>query len=122
MQIHEFDPQIYPVKLWITTGSNNTVLAENFEWYYDDPKIEIDLDSHYAITGLVRQKSTSLVGVLVAFENKKAMTIKNIAHEVSHAVDDVWNRIGEKKVGNEANAYLAGWIAECIEKVKRNKP
>lgn len=121
MQIHEFDPQIYPVKLWITTESNNSVLSENFEWYYDNAKIEIDWDSSNAITGLVKQKSTSLIGVLIAFENKKSMTIKNITHEVSHAVDDVWNRIGEKKVGHEANAYLAGWMAECIEKVKRNK-
>lgn len=117
--IHEFDPVLYPLKLWISITNNCEALSERFIWY-NDGKIDIDFENDDAITGLVRQKD-GFIGVLIVFENKKMCNIKNITHEASHAVDDFWTRLGERNVGHEANAYLIGWIAECIEKVKLNK-
>lgn len=121
MKIHEFDPQIYPCKLWVAITTECKTLSERFEWKYDGTEIDIDFENTDAITGLVREKDGGKVGVLIVFENRKACTISNICHEASHAVDDIWHRIGEKNVGHEANAYLAGWIAECIEKAIKFK-
>lgn len=119
--IHQFDPVIYPVKLWVSITNDNNALNEQFQWAYDEPKIDIDFESFDAITGAARQKESKLFGILIVFENKKLCSLKNIAHESSHAVDEIWRRLGEERAGNEANAYLIGWIAECIEKVKLNK-
>lgn len=121
VQIHQFDPVIYPVKLWIAITKNNKALNERFKWTYKDSDIDIDWNLSDAITGTVTQRENNLFGVLIVFENKKSCTVSNITHESIHAVSDIWERLGESKIGNEANAYLAGWIAECIEKVKRNK-
>lgn len=119
--IHQFDPVLYPVKLWVSITSNSKALNDRFIWQYDDSDIDIDFNISDAITGLARQRSDRMVGVLIVFENNHTCNIKNIAHEASHAVDGIWQRIGEKNVGHEANAYLIGWIAECIEQVKLNK-
>lgn len=119
--IHQFDPLIYPVKLWVSITSNNSALKERFIWMYDESEVDINFSKTDAITGLVRKKDNSLVGILIVFKNRKVCNIKNIAHESAHAVDDIWNRIGEKNVGHEANAYLIGWIAGCIEQAKINK-
>ena len=120
-KIHEFDPVIYPCKLWVAITTECRTLSERFEWKYDGTEIDIDFENTDAITGLVRCKEDDRIGVLIVFENRKVCTISNIAHEASHAVDDIWQRIGEKNIGHEANAYLIGWIAKCIEEVKLNK-
>jgi len=119
--IHQFDPVIYPVKLWVSITKDCKALSERFKWKYDDADIDIDFDNTDAITGLVIQKEDNKIGVLIVFENKKFCNISNIAHEASHAVDDIWHRIGEKNVGHEANAYLMGWIAKCIYEAKNSK-
>lgn len=119
--IHQFDPLIYPVKLWVAITKDNKSLNERFMWKYDNSDIDIDFDNNDGITGLVKSRENNLIGVLIVFENKKAVTISNIAHESSHAVDDIWTRIGEKNVGHEANAYLIGWIAKCINEAKNSK-
>ena len=119
MRIHEFDPVIYPCKLWVAITTECRTLSERFEWKYDGTAIDIDFENTDAITGLVRCKEDNRIGVLIVFENRKACTISNIAHEASHAVDDIWQRIGEKNVGHEANAYLIGWVAKCIEEVRK---
>ena len=70
---------------------------------------------------VVQHKESRKKGILILFENKKAMSVKYIAHESSHAAHELWKHLGEDFFGNEANAYFIGWVADCCNKVKTGK-
>jgi hypothetical protein len=120
--IHQFDPVIYPVKLWVTITREYNSLAERFEQGYNNDRLNVEfLENKEAVTYHVREKSSKLRGVLIVYNGLNYCSVRTIAHEASHACDFIWEYIGETRKGDEAKAYLMGWIAECIEKVKRNK-
>ena len=121
--IHQFDPVIYPCKLWVSITANLKGLEERFVDATTEKEINTSfIDKHEAVTYYVQQKEKpTYYGVLIATTSKSYLTTKLIAHESSHAADFIWQHIGERTAGDEANAYLIGWIAECIEKVKQNK-
>lgn len=114
--IYEFDPQIYPRKLWITVSAPYEVIKKEFEDVA--PMIEnadAQVDSTRRLEpGMVRG------GVLIRFENKQAMTIPNITHEAFHAAMEIYDYIEAypDSKNQEPFAYLCGWIAKCIEEVK----
>lgn len=113
-KLHEFDLTPYPQKLWIA------ISTDKFE---DLLKGAEDLEKyHYADVGYVSDKN-GMAGYLLRFENKKAMTMSNIAHEASHVAMDCLDYIGEEVnlKNQEYFAYLLGYIVECIEKVKKHK-
>ena len=121
LQIHEFNPAIYPFKLWVVVSKDLKAINESFttlggnEVYFDVP---VGTD---AWVGHIPLKYDGLNGILMVFKNKKEITVSNITHETNHALKVIWDYLGEETIGDEANAYLAGWIAECIWKVKLNK-
>ena len=118
MNIFEFDPQIYPRKLWVSVGASTEELQEKFG--KDDIK---DFDeSYYAETKAVQQKEPLLGGVLIRFQDLKAMTTENIAHEAAHAAIEIFNYCDCRiDVDNqEPFAYLVGWVAKCCDEVKNN--
>lgn len=118
--VHQFDPEIYPFYLWITVDKDTNKLSEFYT--EDDTPVFFPLDP--GIDAFVPQeilKYKGHKGFLIHFNEKKLMTVSNICHEVSHALRLIWNYLGEEYVGDEANAYLAGWISKCIEEVKLNK-
>ena len=120
--IHEFDPVVYPVKLWVTIAPDLDELSERFVYYPSGDKIETkEADIFVAFTYRVKNRQTGHLGILVSFVSKKYCTVKNLTHEATHAARDIWKHLGENETGTEADAYLVGWIAECIEKVKLNK-
>lgn len=118
MSIFQFDPQIYPRKLWVSVGASTEELQEKFG--KDDIK---DLDeSYYAETKAVQQKEPLLGGVLIRFQDLKAMTTENIAHEAAHAAIEIFDYCDCRiDVDNqEPFTYLAGWVARCCDEVKNN--
>ena len=117
---YEFDPVLYPIKLWVVVTNDNKILNERFEWYPKE-EINIDFNIHNACTGLAIKKEGKRFGILIVFENNKQLDIKNISHETSHAIKRIWNHLGEDYFGDESTAYLAGWIADCCWKVKTGK-
>ena len=121
--IHEFDPVIYPVKLWVSITTDLKSLSDRF--CNVGTKSDIDtsfVDNHEAATYYVQQKEKpTYYGVLIATTAKHYLTTKLIAHEATHAADFIWKHVGEQDIGDEANAYLVGWIAECCEKIIKNK-
>lgn len=120
--IHEFDPVIYPRKLWIVATSNMRVITDRFlDKESKGEMTYINGDNFSAITQKVTEKGSLKYGVIIIFLSKYQMTTKLIAHEATHAARKIWNELGEDVIGEEANAYLVGWIAECCEKVKLNK-
>ena len=121
MQIHEFDPQIYPVKLWIVKKPTQKLIDDNFI-EKNGENLNFTTRSHAVMScynQVVVNKNNNLYGILISIWTNPS--VNNIAHESTHAARFIWDWIEEGNTGIEADAYLVGWIAECIEKVKRNK-
>ncbi len=120
--IHEFDPLIYPRKLWVCT--NATVeLTSSFE--LDEGDMIKSLEMNAVTTYITRNLKTEKLGVLVFCKNKKLMTVSNIAHESVHVADAIFEAIGghgeDFSIGNEPYAYLVGWVAGSIDEVLKVK-
>lgn len=118
MNIFEFNPQIYPRRLWVSVSASTEELQERFG---NDYIKDFD-DSYYAETCAVQQKEPLLGGVLIRFQDLKAMSLENIAHEAAHAAIEIFNycdcRIDVEN--QEPFAYLVGWVAKCCDEVKNN--
>jgi hypothetical protein len=121
IKIHRFDPELYPFKLWVTITNNGEVLADRFLDLDRKGKSEItseDLVNAEAITYYAQERETGMKGMLVSFTDKRYMSVKNIAHEATHVARKAWDHMGESQTGEEADAYLVGWIAKCMEEVR----
>ena len=120
--IHEFDPVIYPVKLWVSIANDTEFIKSKFTYYPQCKELDFKSKVEYdAWVDTVMDLETNKIGFLVCFNNFKACTTGIIAHEATHVSDRLWKHIGERKKGNEANSYFVEWVVECIEKVKLNK-
>lgn len=119
--IHEFDPIIYPRKLWIMITDNPKDIEEYFE---DEKGRKLDYESfknRRASTMSAIRKDTDDFGVLIVFHKEEYLTISTIAHESFHVADWFCDILGldcEREKSNEHIAYLIGWVAQCCEKVK----
>lgn len=118
--IYEFDPIIYPFKLWVCANPTDEMSAKLF---LDDEQLAISIQ-HNMLTTAGTNSTDSRLGVLV-FGHKKYFTVKNIAHEAVHVVDYYFESLAMTKGcftdRNEAYAYLVGWAADCMEQVRTNK-
>ena len=121
MEIHEFDPVIYPYKLWIIISKKPTYIANKFNKYNGNPIDFIDRDTNglEAFTMPVVRKENSKFGVIIFFRSKKSMSYELVAHESSHAAKYLFEHIGADVKEHEPFEYVVGWIAGCCEKVKK---
>jgi hypothetical protein len=120
VKVHEFDPLIYPFKIWVAITNDEKVISERFR-YYDGEEFKMSTTKPDATTYYVSMREGGWIGALVVFYKREYLTMKNIAHEAVHASQLIWDYVGEESPGDECQAFLVGWIAECIEKVKLNK-
>lgn len=121
-KIYEFHPQIYPRRLWVAVGGTFGDVKERFTAMNGEELEEAEYS--LATTYMVQTKSNEhYLGHLIWFLSAKDMTTKNITHEASHASMDLFGQLGcEIHYDNqEPFSYLVGWVADCIDKVKRNK-
>lgn len=118
-KIYEFDPVIYPRKLWITYEATSEELNKMFPYGDSDGRRFEDEKQYYGITYKTADKDNK-GGVLIRFESKDAMTPWNITHEVIHATGFICKYVGIEPdfENDEAFTYLATWIAKCCYKVK----
>ena len=121
--LHEFDPVIYPFKIWVCVSKDiKGVLDEHFLDYNTNKPIEFDEEGKTgAVTFAVIKKDTRKFGAVIFFYTKKTMSVGCIAHEASHAAKDLFNHIGAEVKHHEPFEYLLEWIVKCCEKVKLNK-
>lgn len=118
---HEFDPVIYPFKVWVVITDNEQIVKNRF-CEPDNKELDIELKGYGATTSFLKDKSTNKKGVLIAFNKRRHMDMNTIAHESSHAAKIIFEKIGAEVAPHEPLEYLLGWIAECCDKVRRNKP
>ena len=106
----EYNPQIYPLKIWIYIGEEKITM-------FDEDIEELELDEE-AATYAVQFKGVG--GILIVFRSKDVMTMKTIAHESAHAAIHIFEYIGAEITASaeEPFAYLSGWISGCCEETK----
>jgi hypothetical protein len=120
--IHQFDPIIYPFKLWVACTDNYEALNSRFCSLDDSDLSKSTILDHEAVCFYVRERrAKGNYGCLVVFTKREYFTIKNMAHEAAHVSDYLWEHLKEDKVTSEANAYFMGWIVDSMYKVKTNK-
>lgn len=123
MNIREFDPVIYPFRLWVIIGGTDKEITDSF-LQYDGTDIEgigKGISKSEAFAMPVISKDSNRYGVVVYFVNRRVMTCSIIAHESSHAAKFLFEHIGADIKEHEPFEYVVGWIAGCCEKAKKNK-
>lgn len=117
--IYEFDPAIYPRKVWVAV-TDDTESLKNYFYFNED--INESYRNSDAVVFPVHDLFTSNNGVLVLFSSKKNMNVKTIAHEAAHVAVQIFNdcNIGfSYEVGmDEHFAYLVGWAADCMNNIR----
>ena len=116
-KIYEFDPQIYPRKVWVTVGVPFEELKDEFE---DLKPMEEGSDAQ--VDHLRKLKPEVRGRLLVRFENVDTLKkFGNITHESIHVAAEIFDYIGafHDPKNQELFAYLCGWIAKCMDEVKQ---
>jgi hypothetical protein len=121
MEICEFNPVIYPYRLWVIVDKSPDCIPNEFDSYGGGQILSINTDTRglEAFTMPVIKKNPQRFGVIIYFRSKKSMTYELVAHESSHAAKYLFEHIGADIKEHEPFEYAIGWIAGCCEKVKK---
>lgn len=122
IKIHQFDPVIYPVKIWVVYKPTKEFIINEFENCDDRQLVEnfyCDGAAAAVTPGIVRLKKNRKRGIIVGIYEK--LDVNYIAHESCHVVGEIYNYLGVKfaTIEDEPNAYLTGWVASCIDEVNK---
>lgn len=112
--LYEFDPQIYPRKLWVA------VTKGTFSDVFDTELKELG-EYDNADVNNVHHKEKDLGGLLIRFRSADEITAENTTHESTHVAIEIFDYI-EARIdakNQEPFTYLCGWVAGCIEEVKQ---
>lgn len=116
--INEYDPLIYPRKLWVC---KNATLKDLQKRFLTRDGEEIDeswdpIDSTFTI--YVQDRITNKLGLCVniadwAYDEN---FINVIAHEAEHVKISIFHdcHVDSNFESQEVDAYLVGWCAQCI--------
>ncbi len=99
----------------------NSDIKELFTWDTGAEIQDLGIENNAAIAMPVIHKESKNIGVLVAFSSKYTMTYEIAAHEASHAAKYLFKHINADVDPHEPFEYVVGWIAKCIEEVKKKR-
>lgn len=118
MKLQEFDPIIYPRKLWVGPLTDETL--DQFT-RYNGAELESSKDCFGATYHKVKNKENGDFGVLVVLEDNPS--IETITHEAVHAANGIFSDLDifYNIEDDETLAYFVGWIAECIDKTLKDE-
>lgn len=117
---YEYDPVIYPRKVWVHIGTNFKELASEIfegELIFDDKTYD------GAVFEEVIRKSDDEYGILATFPSSKEMTMGVCSHEASHICDAIEKAIGMEHGGERVLICLVGlrlastklvWVLEIL--------
>lgn len=114
-----FDTVIYPRQVFIVAGGTRSDIAHLFDDRDNDP---LWIDSEFLVGAeCVTQavKRSDLIGVLVWFPDIDKFKSRNITHESVHAANVIFHDLGIEvdTANDEAQAYLAGFVSDCIDQI-----
>ena len=134
-KIYEFNPVIYPFRLWVGINVPVKDIIEKFYVYNIDDNTISDItdeelfrdDDVVATTYPMVDRVDDRIGAFININKKDKLTVGVIAHESIHVCDFLSDRLG--LVGDiknmysygEARGYFVEWVANCINSVKLNK-
>lgn len=125
--IHQFDPVIYPRKLWIVSTKDEKIIKNNFTERDGKEMVFEDSIGNEPIASVISctQKGSGFYGFLIWIQDNKKFDVGSFAHESVHVASqmfyDMGMQMGFTDGRDEHYAYLVGWIADCINQVKTNK-
>lgn len=112
---YEFNPVLYPISLMVAWGRDDKWSSDDFD--------DIELpESDAATTFLCKHKPTDTMCVLIRFCDKSVMAdYGTVSHEAFHATMFILDYVGSgiSVDYQEHAAYLAGWVANCINRVRK---
>lgn len=124
--IYEFDPVIYPTKVWVGVDVSLKEIDKTFEAICEDNTGMLFSDSHRlpdtdtdATTYIVGHKKQCMKGCLVII--KGDCQLKSLSHEACHCADYIFEEIGEDMRSyehGEPYAYYQSWVFECLLKIR----
>lgn len=132
-KIYEFNPIIYPFRLWVgvqvpAKDIQDKFFAHNFDDTISDFTDKELLQTSVAATTLpVVERKDNWIGCLININRKDKLTVGVMAHEATHVCDMLSDRLGlvgeiDKMFSHgEARAYFVEWVANCINEVKQGK-
>lgn len=114
-KIYEFDPQIYPYKVWIAVGLSDDEAKEKFSVSKFDIRTRGQVDEVYEYKGAYAR------GAIIRYNTPSDIDFCTVAHEVAHVAIRLFKYIGSpiNCDSQEPFAYLCGWVAKCMDEVKQ---
>jgi peptide deformylase len=130
-KFHVFDNGIYPIVLYVAINPDMEEVEKRFyqvskEGYLSEfdttPKWKQPVSTVYDCC----DKKDMRNGALCCIWKKSDFYARFCAHEATHIASLIFERIGCEISGyygksQEPFAYLVGWVADCLERVKKNK-
>lgn len=130
-EIYEFDPLIYPTRVWVGVEVPYKVVSEKFYSILSDGSVADFSDSVEArgMTPIatcypVCDRESGWKGIFCHIKRPKMAGVGVISHEAEHIVCWICEQFGIQSAtfeDSEPRAYLIQWVAECINKVKNKK-
>ena len=122
----EYNPQIYPRRLWVMYDTSEEEIDKCFTDKYGNPLDHGDEPmSNGSYGGAVYDECVSkaggYLGNLVVFPKRRDMTLRNVSHEALHTLLSIYDVCGLELVPkgkNEHLTYLMGWISDCIDNAR----
>lgn len=128
ISVDTYNPNIYPRKLWVAHGIEGLNKVFTF-MSVEDPLKEspkgykgiadvVENENAIMCTCPVMRISDNSLGVLIILIDLELVDTECISHESVHAADYFFSQLDlvsqDFTEGNEAYAYLVGWIAGCV--------
>lgn len=130
-KIYEFDPLLYPTRLWVGVNIPYKDVSDKFYAINQDDSVtdfsdavEKIVTSVIATCYPVGDKESGWRGIFCHISRLKDLSVGVIAHEAEHVVCWICEQFGicsHSFEDSEPRAYLIQWVANCINQVKTNK-
>ena len=121
MTIHEYNPTIYPIKLWVIESPSSDI-NNKFKYLKTDSDYLYKIKDQFiaSTSGIVYNVETDKFGIIITLDDIDDLTPGMMAHEACHAAGEIYNHLGEDTIPfeSEANAYFVQWIVTCINETK----
>ena len=133
-RIKEFNPIIYPTRLWVAIRPTYDEVRDRFG-FLDEDGNEVSVEDEFrpkdttiAQTYTVYDKDSRLKGCFVAIWLKAEVRSGVITHESSHCADWLDDELGgisgqggNRFITGEPRAYYEQWVANNIEDVLKGR-